>query len=315
MYLDQWGPIAWELFHYVTYTFKPELRDYYIIFYKTLYSIIPCPHCSKDIKEILNKSEHLPTLHLYSREALIGWFVKIHNLVNIKTNNSNRFDVEMANNKYMENGDIKIDNGRIFKFIELSYKSKINQNNPDFIRNMIALAHIYPSSINKSNIATILSLRKIDDIKDNKWLELLKSALLNPELKETSLVTYNNNQFNTNLKKIVLEDKKDCINENRIEMMGNSMLFVLNNNKTMNIVYTYRVIETTDILITVKGHSFGGNLNVIVKYNNYKEIFDLNDSIIIRDTNVQEGTKIVVLLQSYNNKVGNKHIVEHIDIT
>lgn len=315
MYLDQWGPIAWELFHYITYTFKQELRDYYIIYYKTLYSIIPCPNCSNDIKEILNKDENLPTLHLYSKDAMIKWFIKIHNIVNIKTNNSNRFDIKMANDKYMKGDNITIDNERIYKFLELSYKSKINENNPDFIRNIIALVHIYPSSINMSNITPILSLRKIDNFKDIKWMEILKNAILNPQLKETSIIKYNNNQFNTYLKKVVLEDKKNCINENRIQMLGNSMLLILNNNKTMNIVYTYKVIETTDILITIKGQSFGGDINVIVKYNNYKKIFSLNDNIIIRDTNIKEGTKIVILLQSYDNKSGNKHIIEHIDIT
>ena len=96
MYLDHWGPIAWELFHYITYTFKPELRDYYIIYYKTLYSIIPCPNCSSDIRQVLNKDENLTTLHLYSKDAMIKWFIKIHNIVNIKTNNSNRFDINMA---------------------------------------------------------------------------------------------------------------------------------------------------------------------------------------------------------------------------
>ena len=53
MYLNEWGPIAWELLHYITYTYKPQLKEYYIIFFNTLYALIPCPHCSNDIKGVL----------------------------------------------------------------------------------------------------------------------------------------------------------------------------------------------------------------------------------------------------------------------
>lgn len=314
MYLNEWGPIAWELFHYITYTFKPELRDYYIIFYKTLYSIIPCPVCSRDIKNILNEDNNLSTLHLYSKDALIKWFIKIHNIVNIKTNNDNNFNIEMANNKYLKNNNITINNERILNFIKLSYKTYVNKNNTDFIRNIIALIHIYPSSVNMININIIQLLKKIDNIKDNNFIEILENAILNPKLKEPSIIKYNNNQLNTNLKKIVLQDKKDCINENKVEIFGNSMLLILNNSKTINIIYTYKVIELTDILITIKGQSFGGDINVIIKYNNYKKNFNLNDNIIVRDSNIKEGTNIIILLQSYNNKIGNKHLIEHIDI-
>ena len=174
----------------------------------------------------------------------------------------------------------------------------MKENNPDFIRNMIALAHIYPSSINMINVETISSLTKIDNLKNDKWIEIFKKSILNPQLKNSSIIKYNNNQLNLNLKNVILEDKKDC----------------MNNNKTMNIVYTYKVIETTDILITIKGQSFGGNVNIIVKYNNYKKTFKLNNNIIIRDTNIQKNTKIIILLQSQNNKIGNKHIIEHIDV-
>ena len=38
MYLDEWGPIAWELFHYITYSYKPSLKNYYIIFFNTLFT-------------------------------------------------------------------------------------------------------------------------------------------------------------------------------------------------------------------------------------------------------------------------------------
>ena len=69
MYLNEWGPIAWELFLYITYSYKPELCEYYKIFFNSLYALIPCPHCSNDIKGILtsysNYFTKLLRYHLY----------------------------------------------------------------------------------------------------------------------------------------------------------------------------------------------------------------------------------------------------------
>ena len=138
----------------------------------------------------------------------------------------------------------------------MSYNSQINKNNPDIIRNLIALAHIYPSSIDKVNLKLIIGLRNINDFKNKKWLEILKNSIVSPQLSNIDLIKYNNNQFNINLKKVIFEDKKDFINNNLLKSIGNSLLFVFKNNKTMNVIYTYKVIETTDIIIGIKGKSF-----------------------------------------------------------
>ena len=314
MYLDQWGPIAWELFHYITYSYKPELHNYYIIFFYTLYSIIPCPYCQKDIKNTLLEDKNLPILNIPNKNKLIEWFIKIHNIVNEKTNNKNRFDLKMANEKYLKDDNLTIDNARIFKFLELSYNSQINKNNPDIVRNLIALAHIYPSSIEKVNLKLILGLRNINDLKNKKWLEILKDSIISPKLSNINLIKYNNNQFNINLKKVIFQDKKDFINNNLLKSIGNSLLFVFKNNNTMNVIYTYKVIETTDIIIGIKGKSFGGSLNIIIKFNNYKKNFELNNQLVIREKNIKKDSIIAILIQSKNNTKGHKHIIESIDV-
>ena len=54
--------------------------------------------------------------------TMIKWFIQIHDLVNIKTHNKNRFTLEDANRKYLDNNKITINHDRIFKFIKFFEK-------------------------------------------------------------------------------------------------------------------------------------------------------------------------------------------------
>ena len=103
MYLNEWGPIAWELFHYITYTYKPELKEYYTIFFSTLYSIIPCPDSSNDIKGILTSHLNFPSHHTMNKNDIIEWYLKINNMVNTKLKAPDTFTRADANTKYLPN--------------------------------------------------------------------------------------------------------------------------------------------------------------------------------------------------------------------
>lgn len=77
-----WGPPAWILLHTLAYHYKPELKDYYMIFFGNLKYVLPCIYCRASFTEY---TEILPIDgSLKSRDQFFEWLYKIHNMVNDK---------------------------------------------------------------------------------------------------------------------------------------------------------------------------------------------------------------------------------------
>ena len=104
-----WGESAWLFLHTITlnYPENPTFLDKnnYDIFFKSLKNILPCPTCREHYEQnIINHP-----IDLSSRESLIKWLIKIHNLVNEKNGKpilsyedviNNYKDIYNPNNKY-----------------------------------------------------------------------------------------------------------------------------------------------------------------------------------------------------------------------
>lgn len=310
MYLDEWGPIAWELFHYITYSYKPSLKNYYIIFFNTLYSILPCPHCSKDIGNILLEVENYPVAHIKNKKKITEWFTTIHNRVNIKTNNKNRFTIDDSNKKYLNNGDLTINHDRIFKFIKLALDSKLNENNTDFYRNIIALCHIYPSDINNSNIKLIkLCTSKLVNNKD--WIDEFKNIDKKTDLINLSTINFNNlfvySDRRIHLNKIILKKKHDNLNNNIItEKDGSIIITSHNNNNNAYHIRIYESLEKIDKLrIYIAGKTNNCDMKIKIKCGEKINEYNLHSSISVEYENISIGEKVSIFLTVTNKKSNN----------
>lgn len=86
IYKNIWGPSTWLYLHTVTLTYpdNPSYQDKlkYINFFNNI--ILPCEECEKDFKLLLKK--HPIEHNVSSKNKLIHWLIKIHNIVNVKLN-------------------------------------------------------------------------------------------------------------------------------------------------------------------------------------------------------------------------------------
>jgi|UniRef100_A0A6C0F780 hypothetical protein len=84
-----WGEHAWIFLHTITlnYPEEPTFSDKYNykILFESLKDTLPCPTCREHYKENIT----LYPIDLSSREALVKWLIKIHNLVNEKNGKRN----------------------------------------------------------------------------------------------------------------------------------------------------------------------------------------------------------------------------------
>ena len=86
---DSWGPHGWKFIHFTAlgYPDEPTNRDKmkYKKFYTSLCDVIPCIMCRNNYVDHL-KEFPITNQVLKDKESLMGWTVKIHNIVN-KSNN------------------------------------------------------------------------------------------------------------------------------------------------------------------------------------------------------------------------------------
>jgi hypothetical protein len=301
MYLDEWGPIAWELFHFITYSYKNHLKEYYIIFFNTIYSILPCPHCSNDIKNILLEKDNYPCVNMKNKNNIIEWFIKIHNLVNIKTKSKDRFNINDANNKYLRNDRLTINHDRISKFIKLSISTKLKENNDDFMRNMIALCHIYPVDIDKINNKLIQYSTK-NIVNGGEWFNKFESIV-----KDDNQINIYNNIFNNtvkydnriiNMTKCKLTNSVKNLNDNIIEYKNDNIIFISKNDKRIDLIYSYVCLEDNITNLYISGKTKNCNINIKLKSDNDSKIHQYqlntdNDTCVVHSfANMHKAYKI-----------------------
>ena len=311
MYLDEWGPIAWELFHYITYSYKPELKTYYIIFFNTLYSIIPCPHCSNDIKNVLLEEKNYPVKNIKSLKKITEWFTNIHNLINIKTNNKNRFTIEDSNNKYLNNGTLTINHERIYKFIKIAIDSNINKNNIDLYRNIISLCHIYPSDIQKSNI-NIIKMCTSKLVNNKEWLEEFRKIDKKENLIHLGKINFNNlfifGDKRIYLNKVILKKINNNLNDFTLNEKDENIIFNSYNKNSKN-GYHVRIYECLDnidkLRIYISGKTNLCEMKIKIKCGEKISEHHLQSSISESYENISKGDNITIFITVGNKKSNN----------
>lgn len=106
-----WGSHAWLFLHTITLNYPDNPDDFdkenYKNFFENLSHVIPCETCKNHYKINIKKYP----IKLESKESLVKWLHKIHNIVNEK-NNKNIFSyddfIDKYNNLYSKNKNKKI---------------------------------------------------------------------------------------------------------------------------------------------------------------------------------------------------------------
>lgn len=341
MYLNEWGPIAWELFHYITYTYKPELKEYYTIFFSTLYSIIPCPHCSNDIKGILTSHLNFPSHHTMNKNDIIEWYIKIHNMVNTKLKAPDTFTRADANAKYLPNGEISIDHARILKFIKLSITTKGGNNSIDsdisFKRNIIALCCIYPVGVDlyNPNLMYFINYSIITNDSFEKWYNIFEELVLNKEnykprditvkypirdlkytgsLKHLELFSPSNNKIVNTKNRLVITDYPKNKYSSIVVSSTDSIPVIINKSYTI-----YNDISTLYIYINGGIFSKTGYINIksniltntITNIKNHK-IQNKDTKLKIEYSNLKRDTTVNILFEFLKKVPGDNFIINDI---
>ena len=82
-----WGPNIWYIVHGISYKISDEnflkYKNDFIDLIKLLFTNLPCPECSKDATEKLNKTNFD---NILSKDDMIKYLFNFHNYVNQKTN-------------------------------------------------------------------------------------------------------------------------------------------------------------------------------------------------------------------------------------
>lgn len=342
MYLDEWGPIAWSLFHYITYTYKPNLKEYYNIFFSTLNSIIPCPHCSNDIKNILITHLNHPVHFTLNKDELIDWLIKIHNLVNKKLGKPDTFNRQDADNKYLINNDISIDHTIILKFMQLSMSTKGKTNAIDndlaFKRNLIALCCIYPTGIESynPNLMYFINYATITNKTYNEWYTSFEKIVLNSNNKkpwDSNIkypirdLHYNDNKlkhlelFSVAANKIFNKDNLVLVTDYPKNKYSSIIINSSNTNPVM-VNKEYKILNDLDkCIIYILGRTFSktGHINVTshiqpstvtnIKIN---EIRNSETTITIEYTNLKKNSVLNILFEVVDKNPGDAYMVNDI---
>lgn len=174
MNVNKWGPGGWEFLHSITFNYPLDPidtdKENYRIFFKSIENILPCKYC-RDSYKIYYK--YLPIdPFLDSREGVVYWLYKIHELINQKifkesTNSSfenvirKYEDIRAKCGKMVRDGD----EDKIYK----TCQSKPTLINKEYLQKFLKKAYTYEPIINKM----IQNLYTSDENPNKEYLEYL----------------------------------------------------------------------------------------------------------------------------------------------
>lgn len=126
-----WGPYAWYLLHWLSFTFQPEKINVYHSIFKQLEKILPCPVCRNHyIKKIQNDFK---IDRIKDKNTFIYWVYNLHNNVN-KTINKPQFPFSSVIQLYFPN------------------KTKINYSPKPILIFLLCCYHDYLKTGNKTGL-------------------------------------------------------------------------------------------------------------------------------------------------------------------
>tara|TARA_B100000035_G_scaffold249486_1_gene218322 strand:+ start:267 stop:722 length:456 start_codon:yes stop_codon:yes gene_type:complete len=143
-----WGPNIWYIVHGISYKISDEnflkYKNEFIDLIKLLFTNLPCPECSKDASQKLDKTNFN---NILSKNDMIKYLFDFHNYVNQKTNKSIFSYEEM---KIYKNINLK----NIYNNILIIYNN--NTNIPKLMSENFKTKQAYPKI--KNNLHLFLNI-------------------------------------------------------------------------------------------------------------------------------------------------------------
>jgi hypothetical protein len=133
-----WQPVTWVIFHSISKNYKEEYHPYYIRFFETFKTIIPCKMCRTHYNENLNK-ENLTIESNVNSQNIFNWTINLHNIVN-KQNHKRQWSYERANDHY---GRFFLNNNLI-KLFMLEYLKANFRKGPEKTEKLIMMFQCIP---------------------------------------------------------------------------------------------------------------------------------------------------------------------------
>jgi len=83
--IDHWGPAIWQTMHSISLAYPDnptdDVKSKYNNFFHTIMNVLPCNSCRAHFEQLLQT--YPPDLK--SRDAIVRWLFRIHNIVNERT--------------------------------------------------------------------------------------------------------------------------------------------------------------------------------------------------------------------------------------
>jgi hypothetical protein len=309
MYLEDWGPLAWHLFHSITYTYSIKLKKNYIFFFKNLYKLIPCPYCSKDIKNIIN--DNINDNIFENKNKLIEWFIDIHNKVNIKLKKKKLFNKSEVDKLYIKSNHININYEKINKYI-LFIIDVINHNILQDI--FTELLIVFPYNNNKISI-NLINYFKNNFFYDKKRLIEIINNDINKLNKLKNKEDINIKELNLDLSnKFVLNKENNILLKNKIINVKKKDIKLIIFNRVNYFIYEkiFRNIGNQNKgYLRIKYRIFNSKnnyVNIILLDKNKKIINKKYNNKSVDDNipfNINSSNNLKIIFNSYNNLNAN----------
>lgn len=309
MYLEDWGPLAWHLFHSITYTYSIKLKKNYIFFFKNLYKLIPCPYCSKDIKNIIN--DNINDNIFENKNKLIEWFIDIHNKVNIKLKKKKLFNKSEVDKLYIKSNHININYEKINKYI-LFIIDVINHNILQDI--FTELLIVFPYNNNKISI-NLINYFKNNFFYDKKRLIEIINNDINKLNKLKNKEDINIKELNLDLSnKFVLNKENNILLKNKIINVKKKDIKLIIFNRVNYFIYEkiFRNIGYQKKgYLRIKYRIFNSKnnyVNIILLDKNKKIINKKYNNKSVDDNipfNINSSNNLKIIFNSYNNLNAN----------
>ena len=164
---EKWGPFIWYLIHIITFYIPNDEffiinKKIYLSFFRALNSIIPCPICRSHLNKMI-KTNNLDKCN--SKEDIINWTIKIHNLVNQRLKKK-QINKEKSNELYK---DINIQ--KIFQGIDiLTYNFQQKMPLKQYITMFTSFKTIFPNDEFKQYYNNSLKKYKINFRNHNEMI-------------------------------------------------------------------------------------------------------------------------------------------------
>lgn len=149
MDIKVWGPGLWELIHTIAYGYNnnpvtARKKNQYVLFFKSLRTLIPCNKCRYHYNIYLTKNSINKAVQSHNR--IITWVNNLHNYVN-RSLKKKIYTLVESRRKYYNNNLLLINHNKICNFIDGSLKT-VNVGTLNAFKQFFnSLYHIYPCEI------------------------------------------------------------------------------------------------------------------------------------------------------------------------